>query len=324
MTINKTVVAISWIAGLTAGLFGQGQAQTRLFDGFADGDAFDGNPVSWVPAEQVICGGGVCCRGRYEVDAEGNLNIWDIREGGDLDGGAGMAIDNMRQGDVSVRMHVAAPREGGEIGFFAHLSGCLPSYQAILISGGRMVINRFDGPPPHVLLAEEWLDNYDPDGDYLLQLDIVEELIEFRVWPRDEPIPDEPQLHVRDVTHRRGYLGIYSLNPSPEVPAVVRFFELSDTPIRDTVFRRGDCNEDGKVDIADPVCILNWLFTGVTIGCLAATNTNGDDAANIADATYLLNYLFAGGPVLSHPFPDCETGKLEVDAKLGCETTRCQ
>ncbi len=86
----------------------------------------------------------------------------------------------------------------------------------------------------------------------------------------------------------------------------------------DLAFRRGDCNDDGEVNIADATCVLNWLFAGVGApGCVAATNTNGDDAANIADATYLLNHLFAGGPAPAHPFPDCGTADL---AGLGCET----
>ncbi len=86
-------------------------------------------------------------------------------------------------------------------------------------------------------------------------------------------------------------------------------------------FLRGDCNDDGKIDLADAVCVLNWLFAGEAApGCVAATNTNGDDDANIADATYLLNHLFAGGPAPAQPFPDCGTGDL---AGLGCETS-CQ
>ena len=92
-------------------------------------------------------------------------------------------------------------------------------------------------------------------------------------------------------------------------------------PVR---FARGDCNDDGNVDISDAVCILKWLFAGeATPGCVAATNTNGDDDANIADATYLLHHLFSGGRAPAQPFPDCGTSELEADAGLGCETS-CQ
>ena len=84
-------------------------------------------------------------------------------------------------------------------------------------------------------------------------------------------------------------------------------------------FVRGDCNEDGEINISDGVCILNWLFVGTaTPGCVAATNTNGDDAANISDATYLLNHLFSGGPAPVAPFPDCGPGTLPADTTLGC------
>ena len=242
MTIKKTVVAISWTTALAVGLLSQGQAQERLFDGFADGDAFDGDPVSWLPAEQVICGVGVCCKGRFEVDVEGNLNIWDIRAGGQFDGTTGVVVDAMMQGDVSLRLQGAAPTEGGSIGFFVHLSGCVSAYQAILMSDGRMVITQFP-----TTLVEEWLDDFDPNSDYLLQLDIVEELIEFRVWKPDEPMPTDPQLEWLEFANesfREGYLGIYSANQSLQERAVVRFFEFSNTPIREAVFRRGDCNDD--------------------------------------------------------------------------------
>ncbi len=86
-----------------------------------------------------------------------------------------------------------------------------------------------------------------------------------------------------------------------------------------SVFLRGDCNDDGAVDISDATCVLNWLFAGgETPRCVAATNTNGDDAANISDATYLLNFLFGGGDGLAAPSPDCGPGMLQSDPVLGC------
>ena len=92
--------------------------------------------------------------------------------------------------------------------------------------------------------------------------------------------------------------------------------------VSETFFLRGNCNDDGNVDMADAVCILNWLFAcGAAPGCVAATNTNGDDGADITDATYLLNHLFSGGPVPVAPFPDCGPGTLPADEALGCANT---
>ncbi len=96
---------------------------------------------------------------------------------------------------------------------------------------------------------------------------------------------------------------------------------ISDIEITSTesVFLRGDCNDDGAVDISDAVCILNWLFVGdAAPGCIAATNTNGDDAANISDATYLLDHLFLGKAAPVAPFPDCGPGMVPADTTLGC------
>jgi hypothetical protein len=87
----------------------------------------------------------------------------------------------------------------------------------------------------------------------------------------------------------------------------------------ETSFLRGDCNDDGEVNLSDAACALNWLFAGALApGCLAALNTNGDDDVNIADPVSLLNFLFAGGPTPVAPFPDCGPAILSADAELGC------
>ena len=113
--------------------------------------------------------------------------------------------------------------------------------------------------------------------------------------------------------------GLLELRPF-KVTVKLRAADGGGGGISETLFVRGDCNDDGKVDLSDAVCILNGLFAGGGApGCLAATNTNGDDAANIADATYLLNFLFAGGPAPVAPFPDCGPGMLPADDQLGCE-----
>jgi hypothetical protein len=80
-------------------------------------------------------------------------------------------------------------------------------------------------------------------------------------------------------------------------------------------FIRGDCNDDGGVDISDAVCVLNWLFLGGSApDCAAVANSNGDAAADISDATYLLNHLFLGGPTPTAPYPSCGAGTLPADA----------
>ena len=84
-------------------------------------------------------------------------------------------------------------------------------------------------------------------------------------------------------------------------------------------FLRGDCNDDGEINLSDAACALNWLFAGgAEPGCPAALNTNGDQAVNLADPVSLLNFLFGGGPAPVAPFPDCGPGMLPADKELGC------
>ncbi len=85
------------------------------------------------------------------------------------------------------------------------------------------------------------------------------------------------------------------------------------------LFRRGECNGDGRVDISDAVCIFSWLFLGaVDPGCVAATNVNGDAKVDISDAVSLLGFLFIGGPPPVMPFPGCGVGGLDNDTAIGC------
>ncbi len=83
---------------------------------------------------------------------------------------------------------------------------------------------------------------------------------------------------------------------------------------------RGDANDDGKVNIADPIWIINELFRqGPATGCEASADANADDAVDLGDAMYIINYRFLAGPAPSAPFPDC--GSLEVGAtSLSCDT----
>ena len=87
--------------------------------------------------------------------------------------------------------------------------------------------------------------------------------------------------------------------PASLIPGAVRF--------RTTMFRRGDCNVDGMIDIADALFLLVHLFdpTVNDYPCLEACEVNGDASVDIADPVTLLTYLFAAGAPPGAPFPDC-------------------
>ncbi len=66
-------------------------------------------------------------------------------------------------------------------------------------------------------------------------------------------------------------------------------------------FSRGDCNDDGGLDVADPVVALAALFSGGSTTCFSACDANDDGGFDISDAVYLLSNLFSAGPAIPAP-----------------------
>jgi len=82
------------------------------------------------------------------------------------------------------------------------------------------------------------------------------------------------------------------------------------------VFRRGDTNQNAIPEIGDAVTILRHLFAKVPTTCSSALDVNDDDRLDIADPIGLLRYLFARGIPPREPFRTCD-----VDLTPG--TTSC-
>jgi hypothetical protein len=60
---------------------------------------------------------------------------------------------------------------------------------------------------------------------------------------------------------------------------------------------RGDVNQDGSINSADVVFLINYLFVGGPAPVpLSKGDVNCDGLVNSADVVYLINYLFVGGP----------------------------
>ncbi len=90
------------------------------------------------------------------------------------------------------------------------------------------------------------------------------------------------------------------------------------------LFKRGDTNADGGVNIADAVALLAYLFGGQTVpSCQDAADANDDGSLNIADAIAILSHLFSGTGDLNPPFSECGTDPtddtLTCDSFLPCE-----
>jgi hypothetical protein len=59
----------------------------------------------------------------------------------------------------------------------------------------------------------------------------------------------------------------------------------------------GDVTQDGSVDVADVVYLINYLFVGGPAPYpINVADVNSDGVVDISDVVYLINYLFIGGP----------------------------
>ena len=59
---------------------------------------------------------------------------------------------------------------------------------------------------------------------------------------------------------------------------------------------RGDCNNDGTIDVGDIVYLVNYLYkNGSAPDPLQLGNCNCDATVDLGDVVYLINYLFKQG-----------------------------
>lgn len=90
----------------------------------------------------------------------------------------------------------------------------------------------------------------------------------------------------------------------------------------ETYFVRGDANDDGGVNIADPIFVLATLFTGGPDAvCRKAADANDDGSINIADPVLALAFLFQAGPDPVAPFPSC--GPDPTPDAQPCDVSHC-
>ncbi|MEC9477286.1 MAG: aryl-sulfate sulfotransferase [Planctomycetota bacterium] len=86
-------------------------------------------------------------------------------------------------------------------------------------------------------------------------------------------------------------------------------------------FVRGDANDDGNLNIADAVSILQYLFSNGFLNCLQSSDLNDDESLDISDAVSLLQVLFGSGNTIPAPTGSC--GLDPTPGGLSCDSSLC-
>jgi hypothetical protein len=119
------------------------------------------------------------------------------------------------------------------------------------------------------------------------------------------------------------------MRPLPSVPAPARrllaglwlaalCLSLPSSAAAENLFRRGDANGDGKLDVSDGIHTLGFLFSGSAAPpCRDAADANDTGAVDLADAAFIFNFLFQGG--VEPPPPGLECGLDPTSDGLGCD-----
>jgi hypothetical protein len=168
--------------------------------------------------------------------------------------------------------------------------------------------------------VEDWFPQFDLDGDHYVRPAEV-----FAMQPPTSGEPADALSGFLSLAWQEMALGAGGEDVSA-FPGV-SVDEISAAPRHDIerfigtlrAFRRADVNDDGVVDISDPIAVLGFLFLGgpERFACAKSADANDDGVIDISDPVLVLTNLFLGGQPIPEPFTRCGLDASPDD--LPCE-----
>ena len=136
-----------------------------------------------------------------------------------------------------------------------------------------------------------------------------------------------PGLRIASLLLGTGVFGLIyrigiQLLPGRDAALRALFFALAVPGTTPTdAFRRGDVNDDARVDISDGVGLLGFLFLGGSApGCTDAADANDSGDVGLSDAIFIFGFLFLGGDPPPAPGPVNCGPDPDGSVFLGCES----
>lgn len=97
------------------------------------------------------------------------------------------------------------------------------------------------------------------------------------------------------------------------------FFCRGELGAQEVFFKRGDVNEDGKLDLSDAIFIVQRLFViNEEFACLDSADATDDGLVDVTDVIKIAGYLFMGAAEPPPPFSEC--GLDPTKDAIGCDS----
>lgn len=219
-------------------------AAVGWYDDFNDGNAEDGNPVTWTYNELGLTPGNYdASSGDYELSAPGGTNE-DILVAS-VDQSLGTAYARTR---AYIRPGSQPGEEGGNVGLIARFDPfTFSGYAAVLDAGEYWSIVRVDfGAIETIASADD--SGIDAVSDVMVELDMVGSTLSLYLWRPTDPKPTTPIATVDDATYTAGRSGIAYKEDDDNTTGVYRFVAAQDTPFANLAC---DFDSDVRCDITD-------------------------------------------------------------------------
>ncbi len=286
MMVLHRVFSYSVMSLLLTVAVAQSAGAVNWFDDFNDGNAEDGNPVTWTFNELGATPG--------TYDASSGDYILSNADGADENSSL-LPTVNVDFTDVYVRTQAAVlpgmlpDQVGGTVGVVARWDpSSLTGYAAILSNGAHLELLRVEGGIPADIAEVDSLP-IDTLTDAIIELNVVGDLLSVYLWRPGEPKPSEPTATATDTVFTSGRAGLLFNENDDAVQGVFRFAAAQDTPFVDAL--AGDFNNDGIVDAADYVVWRKNLGSQddynlwrTNFGRTAASGTAGNLAGSVSSS----------------------------------------
>jgi hypothetical protein len=257
---------------LLAVLSGPAGAATTWFDDFSDGNAEDGNPLTWSP-HPALSGDYNATSGDYIFTPPGSEAM-------------AASVEDAVFSGVSVRVR-ARTVMNGNVGMIGRLDFTTVSgYTGFIDAGGTLFLDRVTGGQADPEFDLEQATELSALEDVVVQLDIFGDTISLSAWRPGDPQP-APQLSGTDSAFASGTAGLVFLEDEAFASGEFRWATAASSRIIN-----GDVNFDGDVNGLD----VDPFVTAVLGGDYSApADMNGDGSVDGLDVDPFVAAVVGGG-----------------------------